>query len=61
MATIANPNISDRHNSEWFAGPIGVGLVLPNPVLVSGLPTTDPHVVGALYSTDGTTPLISAG
>jgi hypothetical protein len=61
MAVIANPNIADRSNSNWWVAPIGVGDVLPAPVLVSDLPVADPHVVGALYSTDNTTILISEG
>lgn len=46
---IANPNVSDRHNTNWWAAPIGNGTVVPNPVYLSDLPTTDPAVAGQLW------------
>lgn len=50
---IANPNVSDRHNTYWWAGPIGTGVVLANPVFLSDLPTSDPGVDGQLYNASG--------
>jgi hypothetical protein len=50
---IANPNVSDRSNTTWWAAPIGVGVVLANPVFMSDLPTSDPLVAGQLYNNSG--------
>ena len=47
---IANPSVADRHNSNWWVAPIGVGEVVPNVILVSDLPTSDPAVKGALWN-----------
>jgi len=57
---ITNPNVADRSNSYWWVAPIGVGTVLPNPVFMSDLPTSDPLVDGQLYN-DGGVPTISGG
>ena len=53
MATIANPNIEDRHDTTYWAAPIGVGVVLPNPVFISDLPTVNPNVPGQLWNNAG--------
>lgn len=53
MADITNPNVDDRSNGLWWAAPIGVGTVLPAPVLASGLPTSETTVDGELYSNSG--------
>jgi hypothetical protein len=47
---ITNPSVSDRHNSIWYAAPIGVGVVLSSPAYTSDLPTSDPLVAGELYN-----------
>lgn len=54
MADIPNPNVADRSNGNWWAAPIGVGTVLPAPVIASQLPTSDPSVAGELYDDTGT-------
>lgn len=46
---IANPNVAQRHDQTWWAAPIGLGMVTPNPVFASDLPTTDPAVAGQLW------------
>lgn len=46
---VANPSVANRHDSKWWAAPIGVGVVNPAPVLLSDLPTSDPGVVGAVW------------
>ncbi len=55
---IANPNVADRANSSCWAAPIGVNVVLPNPVFMSDLPTADPHVAGQLWA-DATTHVVT--
>jgi hypothetical protein len=50
---ITNPSVADRALSTWWAAPIGVGTVLPNPVFLSDLPTSDPHVAGQLWNNAG--------
>ncbi len=54
MADIKNPNVDDRSNGNWWAAPIGVGMVLPTPVLASDLPTVETTVDGELYNDGGT-------
>lgn len=50
---ITNPNVADRSNSSWWVAPIGVGTVIPNPVFMSDLPTSDPAVAGQLWNDSG--------
>jgi hypothetical protein len=50
---ITNPNVADRSNSAWWVAPIGVGTVIPNPVFMSDLPTSDPAVAGQLWNDSG--------
>lgn len=49
VPVIANPSVADRHNSNWWAAPIGVGVVNSNPVYLSDLPNADPHIAGQLW------------
>ncbi len=50
---IANPNVADRALSTWWVAPIGVGAVLPSPVFMSDLPTSNPAVAGQLWNNAG--------
>lgn len=54
VPVIANPSVTDRHNSNWWVAPIGVGEVLPNVIKVSDLPTSDPGIKGALWNSANT-------
>jgi len=53
MADIKNPNVADRSNGVMFVAPIGVGAVLPAPVIASNLPTAETSVDGELYTNAG--------
>lgn len=59
-ATVANPNVSDRHDTSHWVAPIGVNAVSDAPVMLSDLPTADPHIAGALFVLSGVVN-ISAG
>lgn len=50
---ITNPNVAQRHDTTFWAAPIGVGVALANPVYTSDLPTADPHVAGQLWNNAG--------
>lgn len=50
---IANPNVADRSDSRIWVAPIGVGAVIPNPVFMSDLPTSNPAVPGQLWNNAG--------
>lgn len=50
---IANPNVANRHDTTFWAAPIGVGVALPNPVYLSDLPTANPNVPGQLWNNSG--------
>lgn len=54
MATLT-PDVADRHNNTFWTGPNwDAGTKVVNPVFIDDLPTTDPHVEGQLWNSDGT-------
>jgi hypothetical protein len=50
---IANPNVADRADQSFWVAPIGLPVIEAAPVYVSSLPTSDPLVIGQLWSNSG--------
>lgn len=58
---IENPNIPDRHNTQFFTGPIQADTILTALIFIQGeLPTADPAVEGQVWSNAGVL-TVSAG
>lgn len=53
MTDVVNPNVPDRHNTDFWTAPIGLNAVTETPVFLSDLPTSDPGVAGQLYNVSG--------
>lgn len=51
--TTTNPGVVDRSSTAFFAAPIGLNVVLENPVFLSDLPTVNPAVPGQLWNNAG--------
>lgn len=60
MADVPNPNLAQRNNTQFWTAPMGLSAVTESAVFISDLPTTDPAVVGQLYS-DSQVVTVSAG
>lgn len=52
---MANPNISDRHNTEFYTGPLGGGTVLTTPVTYADADGAAVALTVAAAATDATT------